>query len=211
MKKLILLALLLAEAAWAITIPVPLTSGVTTEQIVSLTDLNGTALNGQTIDIDIAFTDGKYVRLLPATPAFYSLLVLLVNAEPGGFTSGQGTFLDASLNPIVELPLGSATSTAPFVASVLTLPTPITTSLDVYGVHYSVNLPSGGAEIIGTELRLLGTGPFIVAPLPPGVPDGSSAVALLGLGALALFGFYNAQRQSSPKPIDKEGRSAFAL
>lgn len=168
------------------------------DTIIPFSDLNGTALLGQSLSADFRFANSEFVRLFTVTTAFSVSMTLQTSSSSFvGFLHGtkaqplQG-FLTDSLGSALEPPqtLGSASSDDGSMT--VGLFPQVNRPIDFYGVHYDLIFPTNPAVVTGGEFRLLSdTGPFGLGPgLPTDiVPDTGSTAILLGLGFVAIILF----------------------
>jgi hypothetical protein len=160
--------------------------------IIPFTDLNGTALLGQSSSVDFRFANSQFVRLFTVTTAFSVQMTLQTSSSSFvGFLQGTG-YLTDSLGNALEPPqtLGRASSDNGLIS--VDLLSQVNRPIDFYGVHYDVTFPTNPAVVTGGEFRLLSdTGPFGLGPgLPPDiVPDTGSTAILLGLGFVGIILF----------------------
>src|ERR1700750_2880400 len=84
---------------------------ITSEVDSSFADLDGIALNGQTVSLDFFFSSGEFVRLFSITSDSFHAQITLQTSGMGqvGFLSGTGFLFDQHGNPLdPEQDLGSA-------------------------------------------------------------------------------------------------------
>jgi hypothetical protein len=183
-----------AGSAQAITIELDLRDShhITSKITKAFAELNGMALQGQTLSLDFTFSHGEFVRLFSITSdPFVGLLTLHTNSSGVDFLDGTGFFIDQNGQPL-EQPqqLGSASGNGWMAAGLF--PGDLERPLDFFGIHFDLTLPdSPFISITGEEFVFdsNGNGPFGVGPGVPRdlVPDQDSTVLLLSLGSLALI------------------------
>lgn len=68
----------------------------------TFTDLNGTPILGQTMSLDLMFTNGNFARLFTVTRSLFSVSLQLQTNAVGlvGFLSGTGYLLEAAGNGV---------------------------------------------------------------------------------------------------------------
>jgi hypothetical protein len=157
---------------------------------IPFSDLNGTAVTGQSLSVEFVFADSKWISTISDTHGV--LLMLFTNyAGPAIEFSlpGTGFFLDDfgnSLNGTMNLFYPGGTTTAGRVSAALysgapMLQTnPIATPFRYFGVHYDTILPSlTDTTIVSAQLR-------VVRANRISVPESTSSLVLItiGLGAL---------------------------
>ena len=86
-------------------------------QFFSPTDLNGTALNGQTLDLDFVFADMKHLEpsFLANSPGAYQVHFTMfhnLRSDPGDPTSATGFLSDENGDPVTSIVSASATANA---------------------------------------------------------------------------------------------------
>ena len=181
---------------------------LSTSFAVPFTDLNGTALSGQDLSLDLVFSGTQFVRLFSVTTDFQISLKLESNT-PGspGFPSGTGFLSDQLGNPLLPAQvLGSASSSD---GSMLILLLPLLPGsgapdrpFDFFDVHFDLTLPSNSPfEITGGEFALdsVSGGPFGVGPGVPRdiVPDPGNTLIFLSLAfSLIILSHFRLERVS---------------
>ncbi len=202
-RPAVLLAILIALPSWevhAINISVDLGSpgSIWTEQTFSFSGLNGTALNGNSISLDVMFSNEEFIRVFSTTAVTFDVLLRLQSDANGlvGFARGTAYLLDQNDTALhTAQVLGSSSSDAgslnlglfPVLSGELSQP------FDFYGIHYDLVLPSYSAAITEGELMLVSqdpVGPFGVGPYLPvdNLPDRGGTLLLLCLGLTGLVG-----------------------
>jgi hypothetical protein len=178
-KKLLLLATLGYSICWASTYATTITidlgppGRVTGGKIVSFSDPSDLQLNGQTVSLDLLFSDNGFVRLFKNTNSTFLLLPMLDVFGAGTINNptGSGYLFDKASNPISSITSfgGSVTTDPGGEAFRLSLgvffpllpdetgrlgedgPFP----LDIYGAHLDITMPNGSAfDVTGGELGL---------------------------------------------------------
>lgn len=159
------------------------------EYDVFFSDLNGTAVGGQPLTLDIVFADEKWIltyNLHHGGGLHHGALLMLQTTNVGPFipahVDGTAFFADAdgnSLNGSIDLFFpGGFRDDGLLVASLYA--DPLDGPFTYYGLHYDLTLPTmAGHTITGARLR------FIDANLVS-VPEPGSLM-LFGLGALGLL------------------------
>jgi VPDSG-CTERM motif len=158
--------------------------------------LDGISLAGQTLSINVRFTNSEFVRLFTVTSrSFKSLLTLQTNGSGVvGFLHGTGFLVDQQGNAL-ETPqdLGRASTNNgslsvglfPFFSGELNTP------VDFFSIHFDITLPDrpwltvtgGDFGLISDPGHVFGIGPG----LPPDiVPDAGSTLLLLGISVTGL-------------------------
>jgi hypothetical protein len=176
----------------AIQINVGAPGTLSSNTIIPFSDLNQTALLGQSSSVDFRFANSEFVRLFTVTTGFSVSMTLQTSSSSlVGFLQGTG-YLTDSLGNALEPPqtLGRASSDDGLIS--VDLLSQVSRPIDFYGVHYDLTFPTNPAVITGGQLRLLSeTGPFGLGPgLPPDiVPDTGSTAILLGLGFVGIILF----------------------
>jgi hypothetical protein len=176
----------------AIQINVGAPSTLSSDTMVPLSDLNKTALLGQSSSVDFRFANSEFVRLFTVTIGFSVSMTLQTSSSSFvGFLHGTG-YLTDSLGSALEPPqtLGSASSNDGSMTVGL-LPQ-VNRPIDFYGVHYDLTFPTNPEVVTGGQFRLVSdSGPFGLGPgLPTDiVPDTGSTAILLGLGFVAIILF----------------------
>ncbi len=111
-KRLLLLATLGCSISWVpahattITIDLGPPGRVTGEKIVSFSDLNDLPLSGQTLSLDLVFSDNGFVRLFKSTNSTFLFLPMLDVFGAGTINNptGNGYLFDQAGNPIMHRP-----------------------------------------------------------------------------------------------------------
>ena len=185
---------LITEEAWADPIMIdPGAIGVTPYEFdIPLNDLNGMAVSGQFLSLDLVFTDSKR---LGVNNDDHGVLLILQTNYSGGFIQsalpGAAFLLDEQGNPFagpmaLYYPAGTNDSGTLvaflYTGASLGQPNPVTGPFSYYGIHFDFVLPQmPGIEVTGVTLRIIGSQQI-------GVPE-SSSLLLLGLGLVCLIGF----------------------
>jgi hypothetical protein len=210
-KALLLLATLGCSISWASTYATTITidlgppGRVTGEKIVSFSDLNDLPLSGQTLSLDLVFSDNGFVRLFKSTNSTFLLLPMLEVFGAGTINdpTGSGYLFDKVGNPISSVtsfggsvttdPGGEAFRLAlggfyPLLAEGTGGPP------DIYGAHLDITMPNGsGFQVTGGELGMFPNASqswhnqFQIGD----VPD-SGGTLLLGFVALVLLFTFDA-------------------
>ena len=171
-KRLLLLATLGCSISWVptygttITIDLGPAGRVTGGKIVSFSGLNDLQLNGQTLSLDLVFSDNGFVRLFKSTNSTFLLLPMLEVFGAGTINNptGGGYLFDKAGNPISSVtsfggsvttdPGGEAFRLAlggfyPLLAEGTGGPP------DIYGAHLDITMPNGsGFQVTGGELGM---------------------------------------------------------
>src|SRR5437016_14539494 len=171
-KTLLLLATLGCSISWASTYATTITidlgppGRVTGEKIVSFSNLNGLPLSGQTLSLDLVFSDNGFVRLFKSTNSTFLLLPMLDVFGAGTINNptGGGYLFDKTGNPISSVTSfgGSVTTDPGGEAFRLALGGcyPLLAEgtggpADIYGAHLDITMPHGSAfNVTGGELGL---------------------------------------------------------
>src|SRR5205823_6871644 len=122
-KALLLLATLGCSISWVvpayattITIDLGPAGRVTGGKIVSFSGLNDLQLNGQTLSLDLVFSDNGFVRLFKSTNSTFLLLPMLDVFGAGTINNptGSGYLFDQTGNPISSVTsFGGSVTTDP--------------------------------------------------------------------------------------------------
>ena len=171
-KTLLLLATLGCSISWASTYATTITidlgppGRVIGQKIVSFSGLNDLQLNGQTLSLDLVFSDNGFVRLFKSTNSTFLLLPMLDVFGAGTINNptGGGYLFDKAGNPISSVtsfggsvttdPGGEAFRLAlggfyPLLAEGTGGPP------DIYGAHLDITMPNGsGFQVTGGELGM---------------------------------------------------------
>ena len=171
-KALLLLATLGCSISWASTYATTITidlgppGRVIGQKIVSFSGLNDLQLNGQTLSLDLVFSDNGFVRLFKSTNSTFLLLPMLDVFGAGTINNptGGGYLFDKAGNPISSVtsfggsvttdPGGEAFRLAlggfyPLLAEGTGGPP------DIYGAHLDITMPNGsGFNVTGGELGM---------------------------------------------------------
>src|SRR6266550_1209790 len=217
-KALLLLATLGCSISWASTYATTITidlgppGRVIGQKIVSFSGLNDLQLNGQTLSLDLVFSDNGFVRLFKNTSSTFLFLPMLDVFGAGTINNptGTGYLFNKEGNPISSVtsfggsvttdPGGEAFRFAlggffPLLADEIGKPGedgPF--PLDIYGAHLDITMPYGSAfNVTGGELGLFPNASqswhnqFQIGD----VPD-SGGTLLLGFVALVLLFTFDA-------------------
>jgi len=158
--------------------------------------LDGISLAGQTLSINVRFTNNEFARLFTVTSrSFISLLTVQTNRSGRvGFLDGTGFLLDQQGNALTAPEdLGRASDNHgsmhvglfPFSSGELNTP------VDFFGIHFDLILPDhpwvtitgGDFGLISDPGHVFGIGPGV----PPDiVPDAGSTLLLLGISVTGL-------------------------
>ena len=157
---------------------------------LQFSQLNGTAVNGQSLSIDFLFADEKWIL---ANNDSHGVLLMLWTTNIGptisSELSGTGSFLNHDGKSLVgamnTYPPGTTNDGGRLVASLYSGATmqqlnPIAGPFVYYGVQYNVTLPSMGSHTItNAQLRFINT--QLVS-----VPDMGSSLATIAVGVLGF-------------------------
>ena len=152
-------------------------------------DLNGTVLNGQDLELDFVFDLMKHVEIPDSVTQFTAQINVFTDI-PTETSPATGFLSDENGDPIlVGLTSGGATTTQPsFSAGVFFLDTP--TNLIFHDVHLSLAAPTNGAMVTTAFLQLttFGDSDLIVGQwVASNVPEPVTAtLSLMGLGVLGM-------------------------
>lgn len=201
------LALTFAPKVTATDIPIGLgpPGHLRTHASHDFSELDGTALSGQTLSVDFLFSNNQFVRLFTTTTDSFSALVTLDTNGSGDLGSdihGTGLIFDSGRNALQSPETLGAASGDDASLSVGLLPLlsgPLQRPVDFFGVHLDMTLPdltqtNPSLIIIGGEFELIashinGDDLFGVGPgVPPDiVPDTGRASLLLAIGLVSLI------------------------
>jgi hypothetical protein len=200
-------ALLAVATAHATLIQVDLgaTGRLTSDTTVLFGDLNGTALNGQSLSLDFVFANSEFARLFTVTTSFEVSVSLQTNGTGlVGFLDGTGYLTDQNGGPLhAPQALGSASSSDASMTAGLFPLSSVSTPLDDYGVHFDLLFPlNPSLEITGGEFRLYAygdSGPYGVGPGVPRniVPEGGDTAILLAISLTGIVMAYRRMRKSA--------------
>ena len=209
-KRFLLLATLGCSISWVpahattITIDLGPPGRVTGEKIVSFSELNDLPLSGQTLSLDLVFSDNGFVRLFKSTSSTFLFLPLLDVFGAGTINNptGNGYLFDQAGNPISSVTsFGGSVTTDPggealrlALGGFFPLLADGAFPPDIYGAHLDITLPNDSTfDVIGGEIGL-----FPNASQPwhnhfqiGDVPD-SAGTLLLGFVALVLLFTFDA-------------------
>jgi hypothetical protein len=169
---------------------------ITSQVISSFAALDGIALRGQTLSLDLSFLGGKFVRLFSITDSSFSAQIVVQTSGLGevGFLSGTGFLFDQQGNPLdAPQDLGSASGDGSMAAGLFPVfGTGLHRPSDFFGVHLDLTLPddpsvliaSGGFKFLSDSGSPFGVGPGVPPDLT--TPDAGSSFLLLCFGLLAL-------------------------
>jgi hypothetical protein len=166
---------------------------IVSQMTAPLSGLNGTALQGQTLSLDLTFLNGEFTRLFTVTSnSFIALLTLQTNGSGVvGFLGGTGFLVDQQGNPLQQpQELGSASGNGSMAAGLLPLLSGgLQRPIDFFGIHLDLMLPADSSvSVTGGELALMSDmgAPFGVGPGVPRdiVPETGNTLSLLSLGLL---------------------------
>src|SRR5207248_3498594 len=170
-KRLLLLATLGCSISWVpahattITIDLGPPGRVTGEKIVSFSDLNDLPLSGQTLSLDLVFSDNGFVRLFKSTNSTFLLLPMLDVFGAGTINNptGNGYLFDQAGNPISSVTsFGGSVTTDPggealrlALGGFFPLLADGAFPPDIYGAHLDITLPNDSTfDVIGGEIGL---------------------------------------------------------
>jgi hypothetical protein len=199
-----LLTFCLSTLAWSVAEGTPIlidvgsAPNITTHVSATFNDLNGTALQGQTLSLDFLFANGHFARLFSVTNPQFGILITLNISGSGdvGFLDGTGFLLDQNGNALgAPEALGSISGPDSLTVGLFPLRSgQFSTPLDFYGVHTDLLLPNSPFTITGGEFQLVsaGAGSRDVFGIGPGVPtdivpDSGSTLILFSLVLLGLI------------------------
>src|SRR5438067_4927331 len=170
-KRLLLLATLGCSISWVpahattITIDLGPPGRVTGEKIVSFSELNDLPLSGQTLSLDLVFSDNGFVRLFKSTNSTFLLLPMLDVFGAGTINNptGNGYLFDQASNPISSVTsFGGSVTTDPggeafrlALGGFFPLLAEGTFPPDIYGAHLDITLPNDSTfDVIGDAIGL---------------------------------------------------------
>src|SRR5438034_9269321 len=170
-KRLLLLATLGCSISWVpahattITIDLGPPGRVTGEKIVSFSELNDLPLSGQTLSLDLVFSDNGFVRLFKSTNSTFLLLPMLDVFGAGTINNptGNGYLFDQAGNPISSVTsFGGSVTTDPggealrlALGGFFPLLADGAFPPDIYCAHLDITLPNDSAfDVTGGELGL---------------------------------------------------------
>src|SRR5436305_14248720 len=173
-KRLLLLATLGCSISWVpphattITIDLGPPGRVTGEKIVSFSELNDLSLSGQTLSLDLVFSDNGFVRLFKSTSSTFLFLPMLDVFAAGTINNptGNGYLFDQAGNPISSVTsFGGPVTTYPGGESLrlalrgfFPLLADGTFPPDIYGARLDITLPNDSTfDVIGGEIGLFPT------------------------------------------------------
>src|SRR5438067_1540792 len=168
-KRLLLLATLGCSSSWVpahattITIDLGPPGRVTGEKIVSFSELNDLPLSGQTLSLDLVFSDNGFVRLFKSTNSTFLLLPMLDVFGAGTINNptGSGYLFDQTGNPISSVTsFGGSVTTDPggealrlALGGFFPLLADGAFPPDIYGAHLDITLPNDSTfDVIGAKL-----------------------------------------------------------
>src|SRR5437868_15410647 len=170
-KALLLLATLGCSISWASTYATTITidlgppGRVIGQKIVSFSGLNDLQLNGQTLSLDLVFSDNGFVRLFKSTNSTFLLLPMLDVFGAGTINNptGNGYLFDQAGNPISSVTsFGGSVTTDPggealrlALGGFFPLLADGAFPPDIYGAHLDITLPNDSTfDVIGGEIGL---------------------------------------------------------
>jgi len=174
-------------------------------------DLNGTALDGSSLDLEFVFSDSKFLELLPGGSPLYAIEVLFltdstVGISPPALPTGALTFFGSEI--ATEQTRGSSgNSIAPASFGYL-----LNFDRQLFsqhsGVNFSITLPTlASTDIVGAELSFFGAdtvvqGSAAVVPEPTSMAAFFLMVPLLfGRGWRRICGFKRAGLRSAATSV----------
>src|SRR5947208_14462739 len=216
-KRLLLLATLgcsissVPPHATTITIDLGPPGRVTGEKIVSFSELNDLPLSGQTLSLDLVFSDNGFVRLFKSTSSTFLFLPMLDVFGAGTINNptGNGYLFDQAGNPISSVTSfgGSVTTDLGGEAFRLALGGFFTLLADgafppdIYGAHLDITLPNDSTfDVIGGEIGLF---PNASQPWPNhfqirDVPASGCTLSLAVIAVVHLCSLYTPIRRCPP-------------
>lgn len=187
---------------------------ITSQLSVPFNALNGTHIGGQTLSIDLAFSNNEFVRLFTITSPFFDVFIKLKTngSGPLDFLQGTGYLIDSQGMTIPGFGVTGSASGNNFLGIGLfpllkdkngtpnnDLPRP----LDFSAIHFDLMFPDIGnpsVHVTGGQFRLVsdpgavfGVGPGVPADI---VPDGGSTLLLFSVAGFSLFGLQRIKRLS---------------
>jgi hypothetical protein len=178
----------------AVVIPIDLgKTGLSFDTTIPFSDLNGTSLQGQTLSLDLTFTNNEFVRLFTVTTAFAAFVNFQTSGSGlVGFLEGTGFLINDQGNALhAPKDLTSASSGNGEMFAGL-FPPALNRPVDFFGVHLDLTFPDNSTiDVTGGELQLRSvgdSGPFGIGPGIPAdiVPDIGSTMILLGIALAGL-------------------------
>ena len=181
---------------------------ITSQTLPSSFDaLQGTLLNGQSVSLDVSFSNSEFVRIFSVTSWTFDASIKLQTNVTGflGFLHGTGYLVDINGNAIPGYGItGSASGSDgslflglfPLLKDENGTPnTDLLRPFDFYGVHYdlifpdvndpSIHVTSGQFTLFSDPNGVFGIGPGLPRDI---VPDSGSTLLLLGIAFLLSIG-----------------------
>jgi len=196
--------------ATTITIDLGPPGRVTGGKIVSFNDPSDLQLNGQTVSLNLVFSDNGFVRLFQSTSSTFLLLPMLDLFGAGTINNptGSGYLFDKAGNVISSVTtFGGSVTTDPggeafrlALGGFFPLLAAGAFPPDIYGAHLDITMPNGSAfDITGGELGLFpnASQPWHNQFQIGDVPD-SGCTLLLAFVAVGLLLSLDAATRRSP-------------
>jgi hypothetical protein len=157
-------------------------------------DLNGTAVAGQSLSLDLLFSNGVLARLGASDPADLSILFIVdTNAGtfPGFAGPTTGFLLDANGSQIGLNPFAgrSMSSDGSFAVGFSLYDLGIFSAVDISGIHIDTSFPdTSGTVVSGAKLAFVNESPFdsVEFGTKQQLPE-PSTLLLLGIGILSQW------------------------
>jgi hypothetical protein len=170
-------------------------------------DLDGTALDGESLAVDFSFSNNEFGRIFTVTSSDFQASVKLQTNDLNfaGFLDGTGYLVDADGNAIPGYGVtGSASGSDGWMAISLfpllkdddgTPNDDLQRPLDFYGVHFDLTFPdiddpsifvTSGEFWLSSPIGVFGVGPGIPRDV---VPDSGGTLLLFAVGLVFSIGF----------------------